>query len=428
MASRFVSVLLVTVTCAAVPQAARAQGDPDECAPFVLNGATLQCTATGPLRSQLRTATFIAGSPAAGQALAQLIGIEVATAPYGSAAGGFTFTWNKAERQFVRTSTTFGPMFSERALTLGRGKFSSGFNYVHRGYDQLSGHSLDNFSAFEFFGGSLAVTSSTLEMQVQSDTVAAFARYGVTNNFEVGAVVPYVHVSMKGVSSLFGSTGDELQRVSFGRSSSGIGDVGLFGKYRLWDWKPRNSTSTAASLERNAGMAVAATIRLPTGDDAELLGLGRGRTLLSFISSATVGRFSPHASIGYDFWSSQVDIPRDFQDTASLSIKDDLQYTAGVEYQQHPQLTLLFDLIGRYQRGGGEVGYQPFRFPTNRLNVAGAEALVAIPGGFNTLIVAPGAKWNFYGQMLLSGTVLITATQAGLRDVVTPIVGLDVAF
>lgn len=149
---------------------------------------------------------------------------------------------------------------------------------------------------------------------------------------------------------------------------------------------------------------------------------------MSLIGLAAVGRFSPHVDVGYEFWSDAVSTPRDFQDSGTLSIRDQVLYNGGLEIELHPRLTLIGDVLGRYLRGGGRVGYQTYFFQPNRLNVLGAEALVSVPGGFNTVVVAPGAKWNFYRTALLTGSVLISATDGGLRERFTPVVGVDWSF
>lgn len=403
---------------------AGAQTDPDECGPYVLNGTVLECVATGPLREQLRSGTFIAGSAATGETLAQALGLEVATAPLGSSSGGFTFTFDPDRRGWTRTSATFGPSFSERALTIGKNKLSAGFNVLTRRYDTVDRLDLDDFSVFRFEGGSLAVSESRVQLNVQTDTLAAFAQYGLLDNFDVGVLVPYVRVSIDGSSRIFGQADEELQSVRLDTSANGIGDIAISGKYRFW----QSARSDAASLRRNAGMAVAVTVRVPSGDSDDLLGLGLSRTLVSFIGSATMGRFSPHVNIGYEFWSDALTTARDFQGLSTLSIQDQVQYSAGAEFELHSRLTFVADVLGRYLRGGGQLGYQPFAFPPNRTNVAGAQALVAVPGGFHTVIVVPGVKWNVYRSALLTGNVLITATDGGLRDRVTPVVGIDWGF
>src|SRR5258705_11449843 len=56
-----------------------------------------------------------------GEAISDLVGLEVSTAPIGSSAGGFTFTFDPATRSFMRAAPSFGPMFGDRAITAGGG-------------------------------------------------------------------------------------------------------------------------------------------------------------------------------------------------------------------------------------------------------------------------------------------------------------------
>jgi Putative MetA-pathway of phenol degradation len=402
-----------------------AQSDPDDCGNYHLNGNVLECAASGSVRAQLRTATFIAGSVATGETLAQAIALEVGTAPLGSSSGGFTFTFDPKLVSFIRTSPSFGPAFSERILTLGKGKLNAGFNFLDRKYDTVEGLDLKRFDVFRFRGGGLAVRLSTLELEARTDTVSAFAQYGLLNNLDVGVMVPWVHVSLSGTSRALGEAGEELQRVLLDGSHSGIGDISIFGKYRFWQFGPAPAVGAAP----NGGLAAAVAVRLPTGDEETLVGLGLTRTLVSLIGSASYGRFSPHVNVGYEFWSKDVSIERTFQTTTdTVSAGDQFQYAAGFEYAVHDRLTIIEDVLGRYLRGGGRLGYQPFTFPANAADVRGAEALVAIADGVNTVILAPGAKWNFYSGALLTANVLISLTREGLQDRVTPVMGIEWSF
>jgi hypothetical protein len=156
--------------------------------------------------------------------------------------------------------------------------------------------------------------------------------------------------------------------------------------------------------------------------------MGVTRTLLTLIGSTTVGRISPHVNLGYEYWSSGVAIPKDFQGLSTISAKDQAQYAGGLEFEVHPQLSLMVDVLGRYQRGAGSVGYQPFAFPPNFANVSGSVALVAVPGGVNTVLLAPGAKWNLFRSALLTMNGLVSLTNNGLRTRFTPVVGIDWGF
>jgi hypothetical protein len=403
------------------PASAHAQ-DSANCQPFVFNGPVSECTASGSALEQLRTATFIAGSEAVGETLARTVALEVATAPAGSSSGGFTYQFNPITRIKSRRSGTFGPAFSERALTIGKGELSAGFNYLHRSYSELDGLSLDGFDVMKFHGGTLPITSSRVDLEITSDTLAAFASYGILDNLDVGVLIPYVHLSIAGTSSIYGVANDELQRVALDASAGGFGDITVSGKYRFWTLRP----DVAGSERIRGGLAGAIAVRFPTGSEDDLLGLGVTRTALALVGSTTLGRWSPHVNLGYEFWSDGFPIPVDFQvDTRTISAKDQWQYSAGVEYEANPRLSLVVDVLGRYLRGAGGVGYQPFTFPPNFAGVSGTDAIVAVPTGVNKVLIAPGAKWNVLPNLLLTVNALIAPTDNGLRAPVTPVIGLD---
>ena len=64
--------------------------------------------------------------------------------PFGSSSAGFTYTFDPALGVYNRSTQTFGPIFSERPITAGKGKFSFGVNYQQAHYDQLEGRSLED--------------------------------------------------------------------------------------------------------------------------------------------------------------------------------------------------------------------------------------------------------------------------------------------
>src|SRR3954463_2377560 len=70
------------------------------------------------------------GSAPVGEALGFATALEVATTPFGTSSGGFVFKLDPATGLQVRTATTFGPSFAERALTSGEGKVSVGVTFI----------------------------------------------------------------------------------------------------------------------------------------------------------------------------------------------------------------------------------------------------------------------------------------------------------
>src|SRR5215471_18511645 len=56
---------------------------------------------------------------------------QLAAIPLPSPASGFTYTFDSSLGVFQRSTQSFGPILTERAETIGKGKFSSGISYQH---------------------------------------------------------------------------------------------------------------------------------------------------------------------------------------------------------------------------------------------------------------------------------------------------------
>jgi hypothetical protein len=375
------------------------------------------------LDARVRYAACLAGSAAAGDVLAKSIGLEVATAPFGSTSGGFTFTFDPVLRTFFRSAPTFGPAFSERATTSGRGRFSGGANALRRSYDTLAGQSLHSLEVARLRGRNVPAETTALNVDVVSETLAVFGHVGVTDDFDVGAALPFVRLGINGLSRAFRPGGGEFPSESFDAESSGVGDVAVIGKYRFWKASAENGGPSSSGL---AGLVV---VRLPTGDEENLRGLGVTRTTLSLVGSTVMGRVSPHVNVGYEVWSSGIDMPSNFLTDATLTAKDQFIYSAGAEFEVNPLLTVNVDLLGRFVRGAGKIEAREFQYnpSANEFGVQSATVLVAA-GGLNTATLAPGIKWNLWRGALLSAHTLIGLTSGGLRDRITPVVGIDWTF
>src|SRR6185295_8875952 len=74
--------------------------------------------------------------------LSQLLTAELGTLPISSSAGGFTYRLNPALDVTVRASGSFGPFFSERALTAGEDRASFGLSYQQAVFSHIDGRDL----------------------------------------------------------------------------------------------------------------------------------------------------------------------------------------------------------------------------------------------------------------------------------------------
>src|SRR4029453_10245571 len=118
----------------------------------------------------------------------------------GTSTGGFTFTFDPLLQVYKRSTSSFGPAFAERALTAGRAKVSLGGNWVYSSYDSLGGFSLEGNElqlAKNVNDPELPrVASTAFNVTLDTHTVAGFVQVGVTDNFDIGAIVPWVRAAL----------------------------------------------------------------------------------------------------------------------------------------------------------------------------------------------------------------------------------------
>lgn len=346
-------------------------------------------------------------------ALAELVSLEVATAPYGTSTGAFSYVFDPELGTLTRQTRSFGPAFAKRSLTSGRGRYSLGLNVLAASYDSINGSDMSDGSLKLVRNGTnlppQIPSGASITLDLDSQVTAAFFAAGVTDNIDVGVVVPWVRVRLGAVSRLESSTGGNITPggalVFPARSSSGLGDAALFAKYHFWRRGP-------------GGVAAEVNMRIPTGDPDNLRGVDATRTLTSLIWSHG-GRLSPHASGGFEYWSSPVPISED----GLVYARHQIDYAAGIEFQAHPRVTAVADLIGRRQLHGGRADYETIPIGPGTIDV-----LRPISESLDVVSFAPGVKWNFGGDMLLSGNVLVSLANRGVRANFVPAFGVEWAF
>jgi hypothetical protein len=411
---------------------------------FLRQGITL---APPPAGFPSHEAHFIGDDSPQFQAVQELNGLianQLSSFPLASSAGGFTYTFDPALGVFVRSSESFGPVYAERADTLGKGKINMGLNYSHSTFDAINDLSLrggdlklvfshqdvnhDHSNEEPFFEGD--VIQATLNAKINTDITAFVMSFGVTDRLDLGLAVPIVRVSIDALTDAsidrlatgtvapgihrFQNGGD-TESFSQSGSASGVGDVVLRAKYRL-------------SPGTNWGLAVGFDARLPTGDEENLLGTGATQIKPYVIGSAHFGAFSPHINAGYT-WSIY---PQNGQHQPN-----EFSYTGGFDWALNPRLTFIADVIGRTFINTQVVRVVNTQFEANTntdptgtptLVFATLPTLVTEPGNINTLLGSVGFKINPVGELLITINGLFSINKQGLRDSFTPLVGLDYSF
>src|SRR5262249_37522456 len=141
---RFARFLLVLLA-AAIPSAAFAQGFNqgfnlrDMLTDFLREGITL---APPPAGFPSHEAHFIGDNPPQFLAVKDLtsqIASQLSSFPLASSGGGFAYRFDPSLGFFTRVTESFGPIYTERVDTIGKGRFNLGLNYSHFTFDKING-------------------------------------------------------------------------------------------------------------------------------------------------------------------------------------------------------------------------------------------------------------------------------------------------
>jgi len=353
-----------------------------------------------------------------GEIIASMAAAEIATAPFGTSSGGFVFKLDPSTGLLARTTTTFGPSFTERALTSGEGAISVGATFSYTKYDKLSDFSLTSLPMGTVTATTpLATGTTTGNLEVTSNTLAISGTVGVTPNFDVGVVVPLVTVKLSGTSTLINGNGAAARVATTDSIFSGLGDIAAIAKYRFFKFK-------GPDLPDPGGLALYVVARMPTGDRDNLRGLGVTRTLASAVFSMGRGAVRPHGSVGFEYWSKSADV---LNGTGDVSLRHQFQYAGGIEVYAAPKLTLLVDFLGQRIMGGGPVELGPVT-PVGAGGIVSTQSLNILEDGISKALFVPGLKVNLKGKLVLSLNALITITNNGLHSKVTPAAGINLTM
>jgi hypothetical protein len=404
------------------------------------------------------------GSIRAVEAFGDRLRAQFANFPLGSSTGGFTYSFDAASGIYTRSSQSFGPAFTERAATVGRRKLSLGVNYQHTSFDTFGGESLRDGSVTFYLphtdccpnvtaaspqdpGFEGDVVEAALTLKATTDTLALFANYGLTNRLDVGLAIPLTRVDLEAnvrarILRLSSSDnllvhtfvdGEDVIVASFSRSGSatGIGDVLVRTKYNFM-------------RAADAGLSLGVDLRLPTGEENDLLGLGTTQAKFLFIASSASDRLSPHLNIGFTL-SGEGTRESSFG-FEPPGVSDEFNYSGGVEFVAYPRLTILADFLGRTLIDAGTVELEPRTFEfrpgaaalgsvtprTSTINPLTGEPYrqLALEAGRNLtlLLGSAGFKFNAATNLLVMANVLFPLNSAGLRDRLTFAFGMDYAF
>lgn len=367
----------------------------------------------------------IAGNGAILGFLSEAIASNASNVPLSASSSGATFRFEGGLP--VKTSSSMGPVFGERAQTLGRGRWVVGANLSGLNFTTLRGVPLDgiilNFSHDDVAPTGLGqplrendVLQVRLDLNLNLLVSTFFATWGVSDRVDVGLAVPLVHTALSGRSvgqflpfgiptSHFFS-GDSLHPVltanaaTFG-SYTGIGDLAVRVKANLM---------TGERL----GVTVMADARVPTGSEENLTGAGHVSLRGWAIASARLGDFSPHLNLGYFARGGE-------------GRNDAVLVTSGFDRPMSDWATLAVDFLSEWQLGRSGLvlpGVVTYQYPVTRTvqptNIPNIKDHL-VNGSF-------GMKFRTPGGPILVANALVPLRRGGLQSRLIWTVGLDGNF
>lgn len=341
-----------------------------------------------------------------------LRGIEF---PATATAPGFTYTFNPEFGTFERSSGSLGPLFDERADTVGRGRLAVGASYLHAALTDEDG---ENFGRKIVFGVAASVNGTPAasafagrRFSLVTDLVSFSGTYGLTDRWDVNALVPLADTALHLSGFAGGAVGAASNLVvapaAFDDRAFGLGDVLLRSKYRF----------------RDAGIALAGEleVRLPTGRERNFQGLGVLTCSPLLVATRTWGRQEVHANVGTEL------VPGDLDRSSA-------RYAVGAVLAPLDRLAFLVDVLGSSTfvsdtfaiPTAGQI--VPAILPTAFVKAIRPNEIVAYVPRADLVNLSLGAKLDLFGTLVAFADVLLPITSDGLRAAVIPVGGIEYTF
>lgn len=349
------------------------------------------------------------------------IGQSVANLPFAAASSGVIFTFQGGAP--TATPISAGPIFAERATTLGRGRFFASATLHAIDFDNVRGRPLSDLE-FRFAHQNVAdptygdpalendVIDVTTDIDLSLLVTSIVLGYGVTDRIDVGVAVPLVRASLKGTSHAeinpfdfatsphaFGTQASPSLTAtgSADGSAIGIGDLGLRAKV--------NATET---------FSLVGDVRLPTGAEDDFLGSGATTVRVFGVLSQRYGAFTPHANAGFMYTDAEK------QNSRILA-------TLGFDHVMSGSVTFAAELIGSFETSDSPLGLPDpvvFAQPVTR-----TLSLTSVPDRKDNPVDASfGFKYVGGNDTRLVGNVSFPLNDAGMRSRAQWMIGVERVF
>ena len=376
-------------------------------------------TACGNTKLACLIPTVLHTPPATFNFFNSAFGTQISQLPLPSRASGFLYTFDKSQGVYAQSQLSFGPVLTERAETIGRGRAYFSTTYQRFSFSQIDNNSLQNLPILFYFPNTqepLVVTSVNTRVSATINQYVGAATFGVTDRLDVSIAVPFARVSM-GVSA----QGTEYSTMSSATATfseflpgeaSGAGDVVISAKHRTL-------------MREKFDLAVGGEFRIPSGDAENFLGSG-AFGLEPYVVISHRGRLTPHLDLAYQ-WNSHSVLATNASGQRDL-LPGFFSYTAGADFGVTRRVTVTGDLLGQVFFNAPQVSTSKMlSAPVNNASQS-FKTIVQESGSYPAENLALGVKANLWNNILITGNVTLKLNNSGLRATAVPLVGISYTF
>lgn len=359
---------------------------------------------------------------------------QLVTVPLPSPAAGFTYELDPSTGVFKRSTESFGPILTERAETVGAGRVSFGFAFQRFKFQTVEGLDLNQVPAVfthdnaQLLGGRQDVITTLNSIEASVAQYTTYLTFGITDRFDISAAMKFASNDLTVRSdATIHRLGTTNPLTHFFRQNDGeIGTERVFWAIGHAAGIADTTVRLKGALDRRPSRAISAglDIRLPTGDQMNLLGTGTAGLAPFVIVSSTLRRVSPHLNASYQ-WNGQSILAGNPATGESAEFPDQLTYAIGADVALNTRITFALDALGSYYVDAERLSQETF----HALDQQSTFANIAFSReSFNALNGSIGLKVNVIGRLLLDGNLLFALDDHGVRDRVVPLVAFQYEF
>lgn len=421
-------------------------------------------------------------------AISSSIAVALSVVPVASPASAVIQKKDPVTGGDLAANATLGPIFTQRAETMAKGKFYIGISHQSFHFTSLNGQKLNGITMLDTNANRIkssqapvqdgaAPATYNLATDVRISQDIAFITAGLTNRVELSVGLPIVHSAVASTAynaTVYSGAGlgnapgtaqpgncwciNTLAPGTFRLTEPGIIGRASLAKTGFGDLLIRAKSAVMSSA--NAVVSVGGDLRLPTGDADNYLGTG-ATSVKPFVAvsyykrSGTGFVFSPHFDVGWQFSGKSVlggQLTGSPQ-TATMANGDKYQYmgaplvvqnkdyipdvlawSAGAEWALGNRNTLVTDILGNqigWIHGAQQMalssasGLSPIA-PFSAVNPSGMVGVGKT--SFSQYNGSFGYKALVFGKLVASFNLLVRLDDNSLTSRLSPLFGMSYTF